>query len=94
MCSLAPASDLSLFLVCVGCPWRLEEGARFPGAEVTGGCKLPNVGIGNLTGVFCKSSVQKSLRLPSSPGAIVTVCCFTPAAPSLPGNLPSKYYPA
>lgn len=29
------------------CSWEPAEGVRFPGAEVAGGCKLPNMGAGN-----------------------------------------------
>jgi len=47
--------DYCLFLFV----WEsAEEGMRFPGAVVTGGCKLPDVGTRNSPQVLCKKSVH------------------------------------
>lgn len=40
------------------CPQKPEEGATAHGAEITDGCKPPNIDFKKLIQVLCKSSVH------------------------------------
>lgn len=42
--------------MCCGCMQRLEEGISSSGAEVAGGCELPNMGARNQTLFLWKCS--------------------------------------